>query len=329
MAILKRHKSSIAGLVDDLTSIRQSVQTEQEARIASDGDLAALVTTNKENLVVAINELAGNVTDSASTALQKASNLSDLTDLDAARAVLDVLTAGEVSEQIDAARLALGSNFTVADLTERDALTGLDENDRVFVRDDGDTRWAMYKPAVVGEDGVVTEWVKLSDQDALENSISAAGIKASYESNEDTNSFTDEAQAKVANLSVTAPVDLDDAVFKASLEQDLAAAAPEANAPSAAAVKAYADRAAIEGGAVPTLESVVVTDGTITLASAPKAGVAGVMNFATVRFISEDGVAYDAPVVATADPRVFTVSTDSANQWDGNTVQVQYLRVAG
>jgi hypothetical protein len=42
--------------------------------------------------------------------------------------------------EIDAAKLALGTNFSVADITERNALQDLTIGDIVFVADDGDNK---------------------------------------------------------------------------------------------------------------------------------------------------------------------------------------------
>lgn len=42
--------------------------------------------------------------------------------------------------QIDAAKLALGTNFSVADIAARDALEDLTVGDIIFVTDDGDTK---------------------------------------------------------------------------------------------------------------------------------------------------------------------------------------------
>lgn len=89
--------------------------------------------------------------------------------------------------------------------------------------------------------------------------------------------------------------------------------------------KGETDAAITAGGATPILESVVVTSGAITLTYAPKAGINGIMNFATVRYVDGNGVAFDAPVLATGDSKVFNVSTDTSGQWDGNTVIVQYV----
>lgn len=87
------------------------------------------------------------------------------------------------------------------------------------------------------------------------------------------------------------------------------------------------DAAVSTGGAVPKVEFATVTAGKITLTHAPKEGINGIMNFSTVRYTDANGVSYDAPVVATGVAKEFTVSTDTAGQWDGFSVQVQYLYV--
>jgi len=328
MAIIMRNKSSIFGLIDDLTTLQGNIDAEALTRATNDGDLALLSTTEKTNLVGAINEVFLAAGSAADGTLLAANNLSDLTDVVVARTNLGVYSTSEVDSAITSAQLALGTNYSVATILERDALTGLDVGDMVFVVDNGDTKWAHYKVGAVDGLGVVTSWILLSDQDSLENSISAASIKTAYESNVDTNAYTDADKAKVDFVSVTGSVDLDDAVYKAALEQDLAVSAPSTNAPSAAAVVAYADAAASAGGSIPLLETVTVIGSTITLTNAPKEGVSGIMNFGTVRYVDVNGIAYDAPVVATAQPNQFTVSTDTVDQWDGFSVQVQYLYVA-
>jgi len=334
MAILKRHKSIIIGLTDDLNQINQAITDETTARQTADGDLSLLNTTNKTSLVQAINEVNTAASTGSSESLKIANNLSDVADVPTARTNLNVYSTTEVDDAITAAELSLGTNYNVATIVERDALTNLDTADRVFVTDDGDTKWAMYKPGAVDVNGVATSWIKLSDQDALENSINAASIKTTYESNPDTNAYTDAAKAKVDFLAVTAAINLDDAVLKAELIQDLEVSAPADQAPSSAAVKAYADEEARTGGPEVMLESVVVNQSTtatdtIVLTHAPKGGIDGILNFATVRYIDgATGAAYDAPLVATVNSNEFTIDLDTSGQWDGNTVQVQYLYVA-
>jgi hypothetical protein len=89
--------------------------------------------------------------------------------------------------QIDAAKLALGTNYSVADIAARDALEDLTVGDIIFVADDGDGKWAQYKVTVA--DPIAYE--KIMDEDVYLNAISASAVKSSYESNADTNAFTD------------------------------------------------------------------------------------------------------------------------------------------
>ncbi|MGY0039177.1 hypothetical protein [Pedobacter sp. NJ-S-72] len=86
---------------------------------------------------------------------------------------------------------------TVADLAARDAfnISGLPMN--IFVLNDGDGRWALYKATTTG---VKATYVKISDPDLLNAAMSASQIKTSYESNPDTNAFTNVLLAKLNSL---------------------------------------------------------------------------------------------------------------------------------
>lgn len=326
MAILKRHKNSVFGLNDALTNLTNDISQEEQTRQAAVGDLTTLSTTNKESLVKAINELKQSNADTSGSTLQIANNLSDLADATAARTNISVYSTTETDDAIAEAKLALGTNYTVADLTERDALTDLDNLDRVFVRDSGGGRWSQYKPSVVDQTtGAVTEWTLLASQDALENSITAPAVKSAYETNANTNAYTDAEKQKVGYLTVSEAINLDDAVLKAGLVQDLSGASATDNTASVDAIKAYVLGAASTGGAKSILENVVVVGDTITLTHEPRNGVDGIVNFNTVRLIDENAVAYDAPVQASADPKKFIILTDTMEQWDTKTVKVQYV----
>lgn len=109
-----------------------------------------------------------------------------------------------------AAQLALGTNYTVANNTEKSALTDLTVGDKVFVTDDGDTKWAHYLvTAIVDGLGSTSTFEVVMDEDTYLNANTAASIKTAYESNLDTNEFTDAEKAKVGFVSVSQAVDLD------------------------------------------------------------------------------------------------------------------------
>lgn len=94
-----------------------------------------------------------------------------------------------------------GTNYTVANHSGRDVLDQLIIEDRVLVLDDGDGKWAIYGPGVINE-GKGSNWVKMMDQDVIDNGISPEAIKQSYESNDDTNAFTDDLKIKLEQVSV-------------------------------------------------------------------------------------------------------------------------------
>ena len=89
---------------------------------------------------------------------------------------------------------------SVADIAARDALTNVLVSDQVFVEDDGDTRWAIYMVVDATTPLTSASFVKVSDPDLLNEALSAGQIKALYESNIDTNAFTDAEKAYLAAL---------------------------------------------------------------------------------------------------------------------------------
>lgn len=321
MAILRRNKSTIYGLNQELLDLAASIANETQTRAAEVGDLSTLEVVGVDNLTAAINALLTTVTENGADALSRSENLNDLDDKQAARTALELLTDTEIADRITQAQLALGTNFTVATIAERDVLEDLDNDDRILVLDGGEGTWVQYKPLTIdGETGLVTDWLVLMSEEVLQRVMSAAAIKAAYESNDDTNAFTDAQAAKLDGIDET------DIQAKSALIQDLAVGGDDtANAPSAAAVRNYTQAQVAEGGALPKLETVVVTDNQVTLTEVPREGIAGILNFGTVRWLDTDGSSWDAPLIPTGDPKVFVVSADEVNQWDGNSVSVQYL----
>lgn len=111
-----------------------------------------------------------------------------------------VPASGDTLEKLYA---LLSGNRTVHradDIAGRDALTGVLVGDQVFVEDDGDTRWAIYMVVDATAPLSSTSFVKVSDPDLLNEALSAGQIKALYESNIDTNAFTDAEKAYLAAL---------------------------------------------------------------------------------------------------------------------------------
>ena len=104
----------------------------------------------------------------------------------------------ERDQAILAAQLVLGTNYTVADNPARLALTDLTAGDNVFVADDGDGKWAQYwVTAVVDGLGFTSTFEVVMDEDTYHNANTKEGVKATYESNPDTNAFTDAEKSSV------------------------------------------------------------------------------------------------------------------------------------
>lgn len=112
---------------------------------------------------------------------------------------LEALLKDGVSAQGDTLQklynLILGGfkEVSVATIAERNALN-ITSGNHVFVTDDGDGKWATYKAT---SSGVNATYVKLSDPDLLNALMSNSAIKTAYESNSDTNAFTNTLKAKL------------------------------------------------------------------------------------------------------------------------------------
>lgn len=89
----------------------------------------------------------------------------------------------EYTNAIQIATSGLGSNFVVSTYADINSLL-LNTGDKVFVLDDGDGHWAQYL-----FDGISV--IKFMDEDTYLNANTKEAIKATYESNPDTNAFTD------------------------------------------------------------------------------------------------------------------------------------------
>ena len=198
-----------------------------------------------------VSALAAKALDSA--VVKKANNLSDV-NAASARGNLDVYSRAEVQNLVAGAEDA----YSVASLTARGALTGLKVSDRVFVTNDGDGKWALYiVTAITDGKGSTSTFTKVADEDLFTNALSKEAVKSAYESNANTNAFTDAEKTKVGHLSVSQAVDLD------TMESDLAStkttatnalntansATTKANAAQTTANTAVSDAAAAQSAA--------------------------------------------------------------------------------
>jgi hypothetical protein len=126
-------------------------------------------------------------------------------------AILDlkdgVNVAGDTLFKLYSLIISSFSETIVADIAERDALD-IAIGNHVFVLDDGDGNWALYKSITAG---VGATFLKLSDPDLLNAVMDASAIKISYESNADTNAFTDALLTKLNGIAEAATANDTDA----------------------------------------------------------------------------------------------------------------------
>jgi hypothetical protein len=190
-------------------------------------------TTEDENIKNRLNTIEGDETVTGSVAkalldakthandnkLDKAQNLADVADVPTARINLEVYSKNEIDSKIANAKTQLGTNWNVADIAERDAMTDLNVGDVVMVMDDGDGKWAKYE--VTSLEDTTPSFTKIADKDGFENANSAGQVKVAYESNDDTNAYTDADKATVGHITATKDINLDDIASKVLANEEL------------------------------------------------------------------------------------------------------------
>ena len=198
-----------------------------------------LQTVNK-TLINAINEVNANVNTLDNSVLKKTDNLLSLSNKSLARTNLDVYNKTETENLIHQAEINLGTNFSVATIAQRNTLTNLTIGDNVFVKDAGDGKWVIDR--VTALIGSVPTFERIMDQDVYLNAISKEAIKASYESNPDTNAYTNIDKTKVGYLSVTSAINLDKVIQNDELNISTSLTnASNTDIASSLAIKTYID----------------------------------------------------------------------------------------
>ena len=112
----------------------------------------------------------------------------------------NVATNGNTLKKLYTLILGSFSEAQVATIAERDAYEVVSGNN-IFVTNDGDGKWALYKAT---SHGINATYVKLSDPDLLNAVMSNSQIKTAYESNSDTNAFTNALLTKLDALDSSA-----------------------------------------------------------------------------------------------------------------------------
>lgn len=122
-----------------------------------------------------------------------------------------VASPGNTLQKLYNLCLGATAQVNVANIAARDAYNIPRLPTNVFVTDDGDGRWALYQATTTG---VGATFVKLSDPDLLNAVMSAAQIKVAYESNADTNAFTNALLTKLNGIAAGATANDTDANLK-------------------------------------------------------------------------------------------------------------------
>lgn len=226
-----------------------------------------------------INEVTGLI-----TALSSLASDADLTA--AIGALKDGVAAeGDTLQKLYNLIISGQEQFTVADISERDAIDVQSLNIQVFVTDDGDGRWAIYKPETLG---LGASWIKISDPDLLNAVMSASQIKTAYESNPDTNALTNALKSKLDSIT---------AIFTTSLKDayDTAAAWVSLNGAAALAKQ----DALVSGSNIKTLNGVsVLGSGDLRVRDSFRAQSQALSFASGTRFICLEGGASSASETA-------------------------------
>lgn len=135
------------------------------------------------------------------------------TAIDAAVALLrdGVSAPGDTLLKLYNLFVASFQEVTVANIAARDAYNVPSLPFHVFVTNDGDGTWALYKATSIG---VGAAFVKISDPDLLNAVMSNAAVKAAYESNADTNCLTNALKAKLDGVAAGATANATDAQLR-------------------------------------------------------------------------------------------------------------------
>lgn len=119
------------------------------------------------------------------------------------------------------------------------------------------------------------------------------------------------------------PINLDQAVTKTRLATNIADLESNELAASVNAIREYVIGALQLGGPGVIVETLPVSSNRITLNHKPHPGLAGILNYSTVRY-NEDGQVYELDLAETADPYQFTIDPQNFDL-TGKSVKIQYL----
>ena len=205
--------SDVTGLQTalDAKALASDLTAEASSRAGADTTLQSNITSEASARSTADTALQSNINTEA-TARASADSNEASTRAAAITALLDsVPTPGNTLQKLYNLILGSFTEVAVANIAARDAYNVTHIPTNIFVTDDGDGRWALYKATSTG---VGASFVKLSDPDLLNAVMSNSQIKAAYESNADTNAFTNALLSKLNGIATGATANSTDAQLR-------------------------------------------------------------------------------------------------------------------
>lgn len=324
MAIIKRKKSTIYGLDSDLQALNLVDTNETNARILADTGLdnkisdevtlrgtevtrvEGIITTNKNAIEQSLASEVSTLDNKINTAITDASSGSDTVqnNLDTAVASINVTTTD----------LRADLNNTISN-TDPAALDSLTEVVAAFEAADSNLDSAITDLAA-DRTSKLAAAVALQDQANAEHNVRDGELQDDIDAEVTarTTAVSNEETARIAGDAL--------AVKKADNLSDLADAAISRTNLGVDSSAEVTEKVRV-GGSLPILETVVVSNDTITITNIAKQDI--IANYSTVRHIDANGVASDIPVsVNVAGSKVYNLYPDETGEFDGLNVSVQY-----
>lgn len=187
----------VAANTSDISTLQSNLTNEINTRNSADNLLTTL-----------INNVAGNLANEAIARESQDDTINARITAEIAAILDGVDTPGNTLQKLYNLILASVHEAYVANIAARNAYNVPSLPFSIFVTDDGDGNWAKYQATTTG---VGATYVKISDPDLLNAAMSASAIKAAYESNPNTNAFTNALLSKLNGIATAATANDTDA----------------------------------------------------------------------------------------------------------------------
>jgi hypothetical protein len=302
MAFIKSSKSSITGLVDNLSALASADATELNRATAAElvlrTDLASETTAARAAELVLRTDLASEVVRALAA---EAALLQNIADEATARGV--AISAETALRVADVANLQSQVSNIISN-TNPAAIDSFTEALASWQAMDGDLSASIATLSTSAASALAAEIARATAAElVLTNDLIAETARAAAAELLLTNNLAAEVTARGTD-----------------------------EAAQTVMLKAYTDEAVRVGGAVDALESVIVNSNKIVLVNAPKSGVASIKPWGRVSFVNELNEELQVPVSLDSSDttgKTFIVSVEISGELDTKSVLVQYSYVAG